>query len=307
MTMAEMAVQTPEKSASPAGERARFFNSGNAFNIQLPPVPDHVFTAERDRVLDSDAPTGFVPCDLSGELDSHGPATTPLVLARYARIRPREELRVNLVATGSIWYVISGNGITDCGTERFEWGSGDVFVLPGGGEQNLSAGDEGAVLWLATNEPHLTFEGFRPQGADVASTAPVHYPAAEIESQLARIYDVAQGDETAGLALVFSSESEAYRRNALPTLTLALNSLPAGEVQRAHKHNSVAVSLIVQGEDCYSMVDGTRKDWSPWATTVTPPGAVHSHHNEGGKKALFLIVQDGGLYYHARTMGFEFA
>ena len=54
--MAEMAVQTPEKSASPAGERARFFNSGNAFNIQLPPVPDHVFTEERDRVLDSDAP-----------------------------------------------------------------------------------------------------------------------------------------------------------------------------------------------------------------------------------------------------------
>ena len=107
--------------------------------------------------------------------------------------------------------------------------------------------------------------------------------------------------------MVFSSESQAHRRNALPTLTLALNSLPAGEAQRAHKHNSIAVSLVVQGDDCYSMVDGARKDWSPWATTVTPPGAVHSHHNEGGKQALFLIVQDGGLYYHARTVGFEFA
>jgi len=306
MTMAEMLVQTPEKSASPAGERARFFNSGNAFNMQLAPVPDHVFTAERDRVLERDAATGFVPCDLSGELGDHGPATTPLILARYARIRPREQLKADFVATGSIWYVISGNGLIDCGSERFEWGSGDVFVLAGGREQTLSAGEEGAVLWLATNEPHLAFEGLEPQ-ANTASAAPIHYPAAEIESQLARIYDVAQDDETAGLALIFSSDSQAQRRNALPTLTLALNTLPAGEVQRAHKHNSVAVSLVVQGEDCYSMVDGGRKDWSPWATTVTPPSAVHSHHNDGDELAKFLIVQDGGLHYHTRTMGFAFA
>ena len=27
----------------------------------------------------------------------------------------------------------------------------------------------------------------------------------------------------------------------------------------------------------------------------------------GNEQALFLIVQDGGLYYHARAMGFEFA
>jgi hypothetical protein len=39
---------------------------------------------------------------------------------------------------------------------------------------------------------------------------------------------------------------------------------------------------------------------------VTPPGAPHSHHNDGDRRALFLIVQDGGLHYHARTMGFSF-
>ncbi len=39
---------------------------------------------------------------------------------------------------------------------------------------------------------------------------------------------------------------------------------------------------------------------------ITPPTELHSHHNEGRALALFLIVQDGGLYYHCRTMGFSY-
>jgi gentisate 1,2-dioxygenase len=62
----------------------------------------------------------------------------------------------------------------------------------------------------------------------------------------------------------------------------------------------------LQGEGCFSRIDGERADWQPWATLVTPPGAVHSHHNDGPRRAHFLVAQDGGLYYHARTMGFSF-
>jgi hypothetical protein len=48
---------------------------------------------------------------------------------------------------------------------------------------------------------------------------------------------------------------------------------------------------------------------------LTPAGAAHDHRNapkpdgEVGDDdiALSLIVQDGGLYYHGRTMGFSFA
>jgi len=66
------------------------------------------------------------------------------------------------------------------------------------------------------------------------------------------------------------------------------------------------VSLVVKGKNCYSTVDGKRKDWSPFATTITPPVSVHSHTNAGDERCFFLIVQDGGFYYHARAMGFEF-
>ncbi len=86
-----------------------------------------------------------------------------------------------------------------------------------------------------------------------------------------------------------------------------MNSLPPGEMQPPHRHNAIAVALVVQGLDCYSMIDGQRKDCSPWITTVTPPGALHSHHHDGGDGALFLIVQDGGLSSHALTMGFSFS
>ena len=67
----------------------------------------------------------------------------------------------------------------------------------------------------------------------------------------------------------------------MPTLTLSLNTLSAAEHQRAHRHNSAAITLVLRGDDCFSMVDGQRCDWRPWATLVTPPGARHSHHNEG--------------------------
>src|SRR5512140_1089602 len=84
-SIADMPVQLPDAPASEAAKRARFFNSGNAFNRVLAPVPDHAFVDEPARALDGAAATGFVACDLSGALGCPGPATTPLLLARYLR------------------------------------------------------------------------------------------------------------------------------------------------------------------------------------------------------------------------------
>ena len=80
-----------------------------------------------------------------------------------------------------------------------------------------------------------------------------------------------------------------------------------GAAQRPHVHNSMALTLCLQGADCYSMVDDERKDWSEFAVMLTPPGARHSHHNDGDARMLCLIVQDGGFYNFARTMGFAYA
>jgi gentisate 1,2-dioxygenase len=96
------------------------------------------------------------------------------------------------------------------------------------------------------------------------------------------------------------------QRTTTPTFTLAMNSLLPGEAQRGHRHNAAAVTLVLEGEGCYSLIDGERVDWEPHTVMITPPAAFHSHHNGGARAALFLIVQDGGLYYHCRTMGFSY-
>lgn len=305
-SIAELPAQLASSPKSKAESRARYFNTGNAFNLQLPRVPDDSFTAEPAKALHSDTPTCFITCDRSKELGCSFPATTPLVLARYARVRAGETLEAHFAASGVVAYVIAGTGSTLCGTERIEWKAGDSFVLPGGVPHMHRAVDSDAVLWIVTNEPQVAFENLCPPKPGEAPTDVVHFPGDEVERQIELLYEVGRSEDVAGSALIFSSERHEAIRNVLPTLTVAMNSLPPGKSQRPHRHNSVAVSLVIQGEGCHSIVDGRRKEWSQWATTVTPATAAHSHHNTGSKTALFLIVQDGGIYYFTRALGFEF-
>jgi gentisate 1,2-dioxygenase len=286
---------------------ARYFDSSNAFALKYPPVPCHQFLAERDRALDPATGTAVIPLDLSDRLGTEFPATTPLIMTRYLRIRAGDTLRTQLKASGELCYVIEGSGETRNGADRIAWGPGDVFCLPGGAASAHLAGDADCVLWLITNEPELAFEHLEPPTPENAVTGPVHYPAAEIAQQLRRVGEKLKGQKAAGLALVFSSADQVKSRNVLPSLTLAVNQLPPGDFQRPHRHNSAAVTLCIQSENCYSLIGGRRVDWQEHAVMVTPPGDVHSHHNDGAAQMMCLIVQDGGLHYHCRTMGFAFA
>jgi quercetin dioxygenase-like cupin family protein len=301
-TMVDLPVQHPASPQTTAEGRARYFNSGNAFKIALSPVPPRLFTDEPAQALDPAAPSMMLNCDASAELGCDFPATTPFVLARYLRLCAGKALAAEAMASGLFHYVIAGQGRTELGDEAISWGPGDLFTIPGG-ELYRIATETDAVLWVVGNDPLLAYEALQPGGV---VTGLVHYPAAEIAAQLARLDAYPPGPGQSGLGLIFSSDLREHQRNALPSLTLSLNTLPPGEFQPAHRHNAVAVTLVVQGEGCYSMIGGQRVDWAPWATMVTPPASVHSHHNDGPARAMFLIVQDGGLHQHARTMDFAF-
>ena len=306
-SIGDLPVQRAASPATAAQARALYFNTGNAFNQKLAEVPDQSFTDEPARALNPDNPTGLIACDRSQELGTAYPATTPLVLVRYARIRAGESLQAEFVASGVVVYVMVGSGTTVCGKEQISWQPGDIFVLPGNVSHLHSASANDAVLWIVTNEPQLAFEHLRGPAEGDAPTELVHFPAQEIERQVDLLYKVGRGNDIAGSALILSSTLQEASRSVLPTLMVAMNSLPPGGSQRSHRHNSIAVSLVIEGEQCHSMVDGRRKDWSQWATTVTPPTAAHSHSNGGDKWAKFLIIQDGGIYNYTRALGFEFA
>ena len=287
--------------------RARYYSSADGFNIKRPRIPAQVFLRERDRALDPATPTGLLPLDLAPTLGTDGPATTPLILARYARIRAGESLATRFEASGEIYYVIAGSGETTWGTEAIGWEAGDVFCLPGGVSAAHRSAARDAVLWIVTNEPELGFERAQAPKPGHAPLDAVHYPGAEIRHQLELIHRLPSDRTMTGKAVTLSSAALDSQRTCLPSLTLAMNSLLPGESQRAHRHNAIAVTLVVRGVRCHSMIDGERVDWGQHAVMITPPAAMHSHHNEGADLALFLIVQDGGLYYHCRTMGFSYA
>lgn len=286
-------------------QHARYYPSGEGFNIKHPRIPAHTFLAERDMALSPSTPTGLIALDLSGRLGVATPVTTPLILARYARIRTGESLATRFTASGEIYYVITGAGESVLATDGLAWEAGDAFCLPGGGVTTHTAHAD-ALLWVVTNEPQLAFEHAQAPAPDQAPILPVHYPGGEIRRHLDWIHVQPRDTVPTGKAVSLGNATLEKQRTCLPSFTLAMNSLAPGESQRAHRHNAVAVTLIVQGEDCYSMIEGTRVPWERDAVMVTPPGDLHSHHNEGSGRALFLIVQDGGLHYHTRTMGFSF-
>jgi gentisate 1,2-dioxygenase len=304
--MGDMPPQKQRDAASDMQRRAVYFNPATAFMRKLSRVPDSTFATEAARALAANTTTSIVYCDIADLLEAKTRCTTPHLLARYITIRPHERIETELVASGVVHYVIRGTGRVQQGDVSIDWSAGDVFVLPGGEHAVFDARDGGAVLWAVGNEPMLAFEGLQPAPRERAPIRAVHYPASEIARQIDLMHSLEKEEGTAARALIFSSDEQIEGRNILPSLTLAYNTLEPGMMQRAHRHNAVAVTLTIEGDGCYSIVDGQRKAWAPWATTITPPCAAHSHHNDGKRRALFLIVQDGGLYTNARATGFEF-
>lgn len=304
VTMAEMGAQLASQPRNEAERQARYFNSANAFNIHLPEVPAKAFNEVAANAMTPGMPTGWYACDQAQQLGCDFPATTPLMLARYARINAGDSWIFEPVASGVIAFVIQGSGTSNTDFEQLEWAAGDVLFFAGGQSIALTADAADAVLWIVTDEPLYAFCKAKPQAS--SSFATVHYRSADIEQQLQLIQRQLAGEDTSGRAVVFSSAQLQEGRNILPTLTLSLNSLDGQADQDPHRHNSAALTLVVSGDDCHTKIDGDPVPWQAWSTLVTPAAAAHSHHNRGQRLARFLIVQDGGLHYHARTMGFVF-
>src|SRR6218665_942740 len=147
----------PPAPASPPQARAPFFNSGTAFDIKLPEVPARLFAPPQEGRY------GVFDCDQSRVLGCGFAASTPLLLARYLRIAARAALPpLDVRATGSVWYVISGSGSLAGAVDGFAFAAGDVFLLPGACGYRLEAGAAGALLWGGGNEPQPGFEHAQP-------------------------------------------------------------------------------------------------------------------------------------------------
>ena len=286
-------------------QRALYWSAANNFQQGRPDVPSHVFVAERDRALDARTGSVLIALDLADRLGLDYPATVPNLLARYVRVAGGDEVAFELVSSGEACYVMDGSGEVEKGGDRFAWVAGDVFVLPGiGGPTRVRANAGGALLWMVTDEPALAYFGI---GESPARDGPgaVHYPAGSIKAEMSLIHRRVDDGRQSGKAVLFSRVDLAANHLATPTVAFAYNSLPSGEDQPPHRHNAAALTLCVQGEGVYSMVDGRKVDWMDRAVMVTPPSTLHSHHNRGPSMMYSVVAQDGGVFYNARTLGYS--
>jgi gentisate 1,2-dioxygenase len=306
MTVEAHAEEQRVQSGTPYARRARYHTSENPFTFAWPPVPVRQFLAERDRAFDPASPTGEIALDASGDLGTRYPATTPTLLVRYLKIRAGERLRTSFAAAGEIYYVMAGGGESRNGSDSIAWGSGDVYCFPGGGETLHRAGGEDCLLFVATNEPLLAFERLRPPAPGQAAIETVHWPADEIERRFQSVWQRPTSNQATGRSVMFSTLALAPSYMTIPTINVAINTLEPGCDQRPHRHNGVAVTLAIQGEGIYSMIDGQRVDWSNGAAQITPATTLHSHHNRGTKRMRSLVIQDEGLHHYTRTPGFSF-
>lgn len=286
--------------------RACYHSADNNFDFSWPKVPARQFIAERDLAFAPSGPTRMIPLDASDDLGTAYAATTPTLLLRYLKIRADEVLHTEFAASGEIYYVIAGAGESENDGDVIAWKTGDLFCFPGGGETTHRAATTDCLLFCGTNEPLLAFERLRPPARGTAVVKPVHWRAEAIASELERVWQRPITESTTGHAVLFSSATLAPSTNTIPSVNVAINTLEAGRDQRPHRHNGVAVTLAIHGDGVYSIIEGKRVDWSEGAAQITPPTAMHSHHNRGCGRMHCLIFQDEALHYYTRTPGFSF-
>jgi len=310
----------PTEPRAPAADRDRWTADGEYYEYSkaanpigaglIPGVPLADFSHE----LHEKGPTRVIPFDLSGQLKCEGPATSPALLASFIRINPAEEIATDPNATSELYYVIRGCGQTRRDGQTLSWCEGDIFTLPSGGRTVHHADEDSAFYWVH-DEPLLRYLGVR---AREPRFAPTLYPRARAVEELEKVQRSPEANQKNRVSVLLANKRFPQTRTITHVLWSMFGVLPEGKVQPPHHHESVALDLIIDcASGCYSMIgtkidedgtilDGQRADWKPGSAFVTPPGLWHSHHNESGKPAHLLPIQDAGLHTYLRTLDIHF-
>ena len=152
---------------------------------------------------------------------------------------------------------------------------------------------EGALLYRVTDAPLLTLP--RGDRRTPSVSQPTRFDGAVARARLAEVERDPAAFGRSRVSVLLANTATPQTLTVTHTLWAMLGVLPAGRVQRPHRHQSVALDLITRCEPgCYSLIgtrldadgaiaDPQRVDWEPAGAFVTPPGRWHSHHNESGR------------------------
>jgi len=276
----------------------------------ISPVPFAEFSSD----LHSSGPTRVIPLDLSAKLKTRGPATSPALCANFVRILAGESVETAPNATSQLFYVLRGSGTTTFGDHVIPWKAQDFVALPAGSPAQHRA-DQESAFYLVHDEPLLRYLGVR---ADEPRFAPTLYTSEASRAALDKVAVEGGAVNRSRISVLLAGREQDQTLTVTHTLWAMLGLLPVGAVQLPHRHQSVALDLILDCEPgCYTLVgsrlddrnriiDPLRVEWKPWSAFVTPPGQWHAHFNESGKPAHLIPLQDAGLQTYLRTLDIQF-
>ena len=275
-----------------------------------PPIPHAEFPAS----LHQDGPSRIIPLDLGAKLKRPGPLTSPGLSANFVRLLPGEPVATRPNASSELYYVLRGRGRTRFGGQVIPWGQGDILTLPAGDGATHEAEDDSAFYWVH-DEPLLRYLGAR---ASEPTFRPTLFRAEETLAELARAASDPEAANRSRVSVLLANRACDQTLTITPSLWAMLGILPIGAVQLPHRHQSVALDLIIDCQPgCYTLVgkeldeagrivDPVRVDWKPASVFVTPPGQWHAHYNESGTEAYLLPIQDAGLQTYLRSLDIRF-
>ncbi len=254
--------------------------------------------------------------DLSEDLGTEYPATSPALLASFVRIASSEPtLTTRALATGQVFYVHRGAGRTTYDGQALEWATGDVIAIPGSAPVEHRVTEDSAFYWVH-DEPLLRYLGVTEVSPRFAPTL---YSKASYLTVLEELTTDPVKSKANRVSALLANSNFPQTRTITQSIWTMLGVLPQGDVQPPHRHESVAIDFVIDCEPgCYTTIgteldeagfiaNGHREDWVPGASFVTPPGYWHSHHNESGAHAHVLPIQDAGLHTYLRTLEITFS
>ena len=288
--------------------QAQFHDYMSAVDPIMPEIGIEVFPY----TLYASGESRVIPLDLSASLKTSYPCTSPNLLASFVRINAGDSLTLNTPATSHMFYVIRGQGETKSEFGTLSWKAGDLFTMPSLGEWRHDADEETIMYWVC-DAPLLGYLGVIP-GA--ARFEPVLYTQERLNAELQQAREQHGTANRSGILL--STPNFSQTMTLTHTLWSLYNALPAGVVQKPHRHNSVALDYCVAaGPNTYTMIgkdiddkgqiiDPVKAPWIPGSVFVTPPGYWHSHHNESDEDAIVLPIQDAGLLTNMQVLNFRY-
>ncbi len=283
-----------------------YYEFSAAVAPKLPVIPCITFEAE----LHQQGVTKIIPLDLSGQIQSIAPATSPVISAYFLSIRPQEGLKTSSSATAQLFYVIRGKGKTESEYGTMEWSKGDLFTLPSCDGAIHFASEDTAIYWV-TDEALVNYLGVR---ATKPRFQPCLYPGDRLIAEIKRIAQEPGASKRNRIGVILGNKSTQLTRSLTHTLWALMVYLPGGTEQKPHRHNSVALDLIIDApESAYTLVgksldeegnivNGERVYWKSGSVFVTPPGLWHSHHNDCDQDAIILPIQDAAFQSYLRTL-----